>query len=165
MTTFAPILDRVMTLSRALDEVAGVPEGTTGSGWTGTSRGLWYPAVDTYETSKAFVIECDLPGVSADQVELNFERNTLTISGTRGMPFSQDSDTGSGESTVRDDLRVYSAERLWGPFTRSIRLPEHVDGDHIAAKFHQGVLTVTVPKAPSAVPRRIQISASAHDKQ
>jgi HSP20 family protein len=154
MTTFTPLVDRVVSLSRALDDVMSGSE-TGSASWTPSSRSLWYPAIDTYETGSAIVIQCDLPGVDPQQVELNFERHTLTISGTRQAPFPT-----QGDAQVRDELRVYSAERLWGPFTRSIRLPEHVDGEHIDAQFNNGVLTVTVPKAPHAVPRKIEIKAT-----
>jgi len=154
MTTVSPLVDRVFSLSRALEEAAGGADSGTAS-WAASGRNLWYPAVDTYETAKAFVIQCDLPGVDPTEVELRFERSTLTISGTRQTPFPA-----GGDEQIREDLRVYSAERLWGPFTRSIRLPEHVDGEHIEAQFKNGVLTVKVPKAPSAVPRKIEIKAA-----
>ena len=57
-------------------------------------------------------------------------------------------------------LRVYSSERLSGGFSRSIRLPEHVDAEHIEATFAQGVLTLTVPKSKGALPRKIAIKTA-----
>ncbi|GAC1515662.1 MAG: Hsp20/alpha crystallin family protein [Gemmatimonadaceae bacterium] len=156
-TIFPPLVDRMLSMSRALDDVIGQSEQTQGSPWSGSGRALWYPPIDTYETAKAFVVQCDLPGVDPDQVELHFERNTLTIAGSRRAPFpaSEQKDAAS-----REELRVYSAERVWGPFTRSLRMPEHVDGEKIDAAFANGVLTVSIPKAPSALPRKIEVKAA-----
>jgi HSP20 family protein len=109
---------------------------------------LWLPPVDAYETNDSFVIEADLPGVHPENVEISFEQNTLTIAGTRAPTLP---------ATEKTELRVYTAERVNGAFARSVRLPEYVDGEKIEARYTNGVLTVTVPKAPSALPRKIAI--------
>ena len=87
---------------------------------------LWLPAIDLYETESAFVIEADLPGVHQENVDVQFDRGTLTISGTRAATLP---------SQENGQLRVFSSERLSGSFLRSIRLPEHVDAEHIEAAF------------------------------
>jgi len=75
----------------------------------------------------------------------------LTVRGTKRSPIDPSS---------QGELRVYAAERATGGFERALRLPEFVDGDHISADFANGVLTVTVPKAQAAQPRRIAINAA-----
>jgi len=135
-------LDRMITLNRALDQAFS-------TGWTGEAR-AWVPAVDIVEKKDAYVIYAELPGVDAPQANVSFEQNVLTIRGERPSPIGA-----AGEG----DLRVYAAERVSGPFERSLRLPKFVDGERISAEFTNGVLTVTVPKAQAAQPRKIEIKA------
>jgi len=137
-------LDRMITLNRALDQAFS-------SGLTGEAR-AWVPAVDIVEKKDAYVIYAELPGVDAAQAHVSFEQNVLTIRGEKPSPIGP---AGDGE------LRVYAAERVTGPFERSVRLPKFVDGERISAEFTNGVLTVTVPKAQAAQPRTIEIKAGA----
>jgi HSP20 family protein len=134
-------LDRMITLNRAIDQAFNVAR-------PGGSR-VWVPAIDVIETKDAYVLYADLPGVDASAVNITFERNILTISGSKAPAI---------DATAQGDLRVYTAERVAGAFERSIRLPEFVDGDAIGADFSNGVLTVTVPKGRAAQPRQIKIS-------
>ena len=139
-------LDRMMTLNRALDQAFS-------SGWNGeqTNR-VWVPALDVTERQDAYIVHVDLPGVEESQLELSFEQNVLTIRGTKNASF---------DSSKDGELRVYVAERVTGAFERSIRLPEFVDGDRIAADYRNGLLTITIPKAQAARPRKIEIKATA----
>ena len=100
----------------------------------------------------AYLVHVDLPGVEQSQLELSFEQNVLTIRGTK---------TASFDSSKDGELRVYAAERVTGAFERSIRLPEFVDGDRISADYRNGLLTITIPKAQAAQPRRIEIKPAA----
>ena len=140
------MFDRMLTLNRVMDEA--VTRGTFADAETPARPQLWLPPVDIYETESAFVVEADLPGIHQENVNIQFNRNSLTISGTRGA-------TLPAKQTAQ--LRVFSAERLSGTFSRSVRLPEHVDAEKIEAAYTNGVLTVTVPKAAGARPRTIPI--------
>lgn len=151
-TNLNTVLDRMLTLSQALED------GRTDTRDLLESRPrtqLWLPAMDLYETEDAFVIAADLPGIHMENVDIQFDRGSLTISGTRGatLPASE-----------KAQLRVFSAERATGTFSRSVRLPEHVDAEKISATFADGVLTVKVPKAAAALPRKIQVRASASEQ-
>jgi len=148
---FDVAFDRMLGLSRAMDSAfSGRPFGNP----SGTGRPqLWLPAVDTYETEDAFVVEADLPGLHQENIDLNCEQGTLTITGRRASTLP------AGEQGKDQKLRVYAAERLSGAFSRSIRLPEYVDGEKIRATYTNGVLTVHIPKATAALPRRIAIEA------
>ena len=86
--------------------------------------------------------------MDASAVEISFENNTLTIRGTKA-PWLQPQEN--------EEVRVYTAERVNGPFERAVRLPEYVEGDKIEASYTQGVLTITVPKAQAARARKIEI--------
>ncbi len=150
-SNFNNVFDRLISASQLLDESAA--RATTGPSEGRARTQLWMPPVDIYETENAFVVESDLPGVHEENVDIQFDRHTLTISGTRAATLP-----------ARDksaQLRVFSAERLSGNFARSIRMPEHVDAEKIEATFAQGVLKVTVPKSSLAVARKIAISAPA----
>lgn len=136
-------LDRMLTLNRALDQAFT-------SGWT--QDRVWVPAIDVVEKKDAYEVHTELPGVDASQIDVSFEQNVLTIRGTKGSKI----EAGNG-----DELRVYAAERVTGSFERAIRLPEFVDGEHIAAKFENGLLTVSVPKAKAAQARKISIEGAA----
>jgi HSP20 family protein len=149
---FDAMFDRVLGISRAMDQAfSGRPFGTA-SGATSRPQ-LWLPAVDTYETEHAFVVEADLPGVHQENIDINFEQGTLTITGRRASTLPAN-DGANGK------LRVYAAERLSGAFSRSIRLPEYVDGEKIQATYANGVLTVNIPKAQGALPRKIAVQVA-----
>ena len=147
---FDVAFDRMLGLSRAMDQAfSGRPFGNP----SGAGRPqLWLPAVDTYETEQAFVVEADLPGLHQENIDLNFEQGTLTITGRRASTLP------AGEQG-KEKLRVYAAERLSGAFSRSIRLPEYVDGEKIRATYTNGVLTVHIPKSTGALARKIAIEA------
>jgi HSP20 family protein len=137
VTPFNTMLDRMATLSRAMDDAMTVRPGTVN----------WMPSLDAYETDQAYVVTVDLPGVAREAVDISFERNTLTMKGTRER---------SGPPGDKE-ARVFFREREWGSFERSLRFPHFVDGEKISAAFANGVLTITVPKSESALPRRIAI--------
>lgn len=145
-SSFDTMFDRMLTLSRAVDEA--VSQGTFETIDAPARPQLWLPPVDIYETESAFVVEADLPGVHQENVSIQFDRNALTISGTRAATLP---------AKEKSQLRVFSAERLSGTFSRSVRLPDHVDADKIEASYHNGVLSVTVPKAAGARARSIPI--------
>jgi len=145
--TFGTSLDRMLTLNRALDQAFN---GATGSR-------VWVPALDVAERGDAYVIYVELPGVSPEQVDVGFEQNVLTIRGTKPASF---------DVAAEGEVRVFAAERVHGGFERSVRVPEFVDADRIEATFSNGLLTITVPKAQAAQPRKIAIrGAEQSDKQ
>ena len=143
------MLDRMLTLARAMDDQFG-----TGNSQL-DSRGLWFPALDVYETESAYVVELDLPGVHPENVDLSFEQGTLTIRGQRGPTV---------KTPEKGELRVFSAERVSGSFIRSVRLPEYVDSEKIEATYDHGVLVVTIPKAAAARARKITIRGGEESK-
>lgn len=111
------------------------------------TAGAFAPALDVEESEEGYTLHVELPGVPAEDVEVSLEENVLTVSGERR--FYEDR---SAESFRR-------IERAVGRFHRSVRLPDRVDGEGVRATAKDGVLTIVVPKAEDAKPRRIQVTA------
>ena len=105
----------------------------------------WMPALDLVEAGDHFVLRADLPGMSEDDVSIEFEDGTLTISGERK---AEHEDSREGYHRV---------ERSFGTFSRSLTLPKGVDADAVTASFDRGVLEVRIPKPEQKKPRRIEI--------
>jgi HSP20 family protein len=135
-------IDRMMTLTRALDEA--LASSLNG----GPDARAWVPATDVVERRDAYLIALEVPGVDPASIDVSFEQNILTVRGSKPMGFELPQDS---------ELRVYSAERAVGNFERSVRLPDFVDGEKIAAEFQHGVLFLTVPKMQAAQSRKISI--------
>jgi HSP20 family protein len=135
-------LDRMMTLNRAMDHALV-------GGWLNEAR-AWIPALDLVERKDAYLLYVELPGVRESDMELVFEQNILTIRGAKRTAL---------DSTDVGELRVFTAERTSGAFERSIRLPDSIDRDNVVAQFAGGLLTITLPKAKTAQPRRIEINS------
>jgi len=123
-------------LDRALGEVA---DGATVS---------WIPRVDIHEEDDRFVVTADLPGVEGKDIEITAEKGVLTLKGERRS--EKKSSTNGFESI----------ERASGTFLRRFTLPESLDAEAIKASHVNGVLEITIPKRPTAQPRRIEIQAA-----
>ena len=133
-------------MNRLFNTVFDAP--TTG-GDGGTMR-RWMPAMDLLETADHFVLRADLPGLGEDDVKIELEDNTLTISGERK---SEHEDKGEG---------FYRVERAFGSFSRSLKLPQGVDPEKVSASFDRGVLEARIPKPEQRKPRRIEIAGDGH---
>ena len=111
------------------------------------------PAVmpmDAWREGEAFIVEFDLPGVKADSVNLDVERNVLTVHAER--------------PGLDQNREMVSAERARGVFSRQLFLGDNLDTEHIQASYQDGVLRLTIPVAEKAKPRRITITNS-HEKE
>jgi HSP20 family protein len=110
--------------------------------------GNWMPSVNVTETKDNLVLTAELPGMREENVSIELENNVLTISGEK-----------MEERTEGEEERRYHVwERSYGAFRRSFTLPRTVKADEITARFHNGVLTVDLPKAAEAKGRKIEIS-------
>ena len=129
-------------MNRLFNTVFDAPA-TPGNG--GTMR-RWVPAMDLLETADHFVLRADLPGMTQEDVKIELEDSTLTVSGERK---SEHEDKQEG---------YYRVERAFGSFSRSLTLPKGIDADAVTANFENGVLEIRVPKPEERKPRRISIS-------
>ena len=138
--TMTNTLDRMLTLNRALDEAFT-------SSMNGETARVWVPAIDLIEKKDAYVVRAELPGVDRSGIDISFEKNILTISGQKSAMLD----------AKDEELRVFAAERVSGTFSRSLRMPDYIDGEKISAEHKDGLLTITIPKAELAQPRRIEV--------
>ena len=117
-----------------------------------TALANWSPAVDIYETEGELVVKADLPDVNEKDIDIRVENNMLTIRGERHF-----------EDKVNKDnyLRV---ERSYGTFARSFSLPNTVNTEGIHADYHNGLLTVHMPKREESKPKQIKVGVSTDGK-
>ena len=101
--------------------------------------------VDAYRRGNEFKLHLDLPGVDPDSIELIVEKDLLTVRATRTW-------------TRAEDDQIQVLERAQGEFSRQLFLGESLDRDHITAAYENGVLTVTIPVAEEAKPRKVEIT-------
>lgn len=138
-------LREMATLQNEVNRLFGTFFDTPTGAVSGNGIRRWMPAMDLVETEDHFVLRADLPGMSEEDVAIEVQDRTLTLSGER-----------RAEHESKDE-GYYRLERASGTFARSLTLPEGVDADAIAASFDKGVLEVRIPKPEEVKPRRVSI--------
>jgi HSP20 family protein len=133
---------------RELDRLTQQLLNTTGT-W---SRPSVMP-MDAYREGEEYVIALDLPGVSTDAIDIDVERNMLTVRAER-RPV-----------TKADDVQMELSERPLGVFSRQVMLADTLDTEHIKADYNAGVLTLRIPIAERAKPRKIAIGGGSAHKE
>ena len=131
---------------RELDRLTQQLFGTNGT----TSRPAMMP-MDAYRHGEQFVVHFDLPGVDPSSIDLDVERNVLTVKAER-------------TPTYGEDVELQVAERPRGVFTRQLFLGDTLDADHVEAHYDAGVLTLRLPIAEKAKPRKIEITGGTTPK-
>ena len=126
-------------MSRLMNSFAG--------GGNGESTRSWVPALDVWETENEIVYALDLPGIPEDDISIEFEDGSLTVTAERER-----------KQEVSDD-KLYRFERRFGTYSRTFGLPQGVTEDDIKAEYRDGVLEVHVSKPEQVKPRRIQIGS------
>ena len=137
-TTLTPIVSLRREMDRLFDDAFGRVTPSPAS---------WTPAVDVRETKDAWLFEAELPGVDPASVEVTADQKVLKLRGEKAAQRSEG-----------DETRWVSVERVTGSFERSFRLPSAVREDAIEARYVNGLLTVTVPKAELPQARKIPVS-------
>lgn len=112
--------------------------------------GYLRPAVDIHERPEAYEILAELPGVAAENVSVNVEKNVLTLQAERN----------ENHESTDEQTGFRHVERFRGTFRRSFQLPETVNADAIDAKLADGVLRVTLPKRDAPGARKIAVNAA-----
>jgi HSP20 family protein len=128
---------------RELDRLSQQFFGANGT----TSRPAVMP-MDAYRSGEAFVVHFDLPGVDPAAIELDVERHVLTVKAERSLP-------------AQDGAEYQVSERPRGVFSRQLFLGDTLDVEHIDASYDAGVLTLRIPVAEQAKPRKIAINSAA----
>jgi HSP20 family protein len=117
-----------------------------------SEMGTWAPAVDIYETEQELVLKADLPEVNQQEIDIRIENNMLTIRGERKF---------HNEVSQDNYLRV---ERAYGPFSRSFSLPNTLNTEAIKADYHNGVLSIRMPKREESRPKQIRIGVGSNGR-
>jgi HSP20 family protein len=129
---------------RELDRLAAQVFGTT-------ARPAAMP-MDAWREGDHFIVEFDLPAVDPESVDVDVERNVLTVRAERRLQSDK-------------DIELIAAERPRGVFSRQVILGDALDTEHIEASYQAGVLRLTVPVAEKAKPRKIMIQNDAQNRQ
>jgi len=145
VTRFEP-WNIVNLLHRDLDALAGHRLGRVAT--ADGSVADWTPAVDVTEEKDRFVLRADLPGVSAEDIDVRMEDGVLGLSGERHRESAEAVDG------------VRRIERVTGKFFRRFSLPDTADAENITARNTHGILEVTIPKLPEVQSRRIAVDAA-----
>jgi HSP20 family protein len=112
-------------------------------GWANAS----YMPLDLYETEHEYVAKLAVPGLKPDNFEITMQQNALII-------------RGNTQAEQQEGIRYHVREQRFGDFSRTIQFPTSVDADKIQASLADGILTLRVPKAEAAKPKRITVKAS-----
>ena len=107
-----------------------------------------YPAVNVSQDDAAFYLRAELPGMQAEDLDLSVDNNKVTVRGARAIPVEH------------EGTSFHRRERVAGSFARTVALPADIDADGVTAAYRDGLLTVTVPKAPEAKPRQITVATN-----
>lgn len=110
------------------------------------SDSVWNPSVDLSETEDGYEIKAEIPGMNKKDIKISCRDNVLRLSGERKH---EEDEKGKN---------YHRAERTYGAFQRSFRLPHEVKVEEINAKYRDGVLYVEIPKAEKAKPKEIAVS-------
>ena len=134
MLRFDPFRD----LDRMAEQLLGVP--------AGSPRVPRFMPMDLYRSGDHYVLHADLPGVDPGSIDVSVDNGTLTLTAER-----------SGRT--EESVQWIASERFAGRYMRQLSLGDGIDADRIAATYENGVLTVTIPMAEKAKPRRIEVQA------
>ncbi len=105
------------------------------------------PALNVVEDGDSIVIEAEVPGLKSGDVEVSFESGELTLKGEKKFE-------------AKENAPVHRRERVYGAFTRTLTLPWEITADKITAEMKDGVLTVVLPKAEVAKPRKVAVKVA-----
>ncbi len=139
-----PSFDRWANLRDEMNSLFELPS-MAGSGRQAQLFNGWNPALDLYQTPDNVMAVVELPGMRKEDIEISLHDGTLTIAGER-------------QSATNDGEKAERTERFSGKFRRSVTLPTRIDAGKVSATYKDGILTVTLPKAEEAKPKKIEVS-------
>jgi HSP20 family protein len=139
-------LERLYALQREFDRAF---EGEANGG-----SATWVPAMDVVETTDEVLCHLEVPGMTADDIDIRVQDNVLVVSGEKKASTEEHKEGG-----------FRSIERRYGRFERSFTLPRSIDTSHVTARHENGVLTIVLPKAEASKPRRVEIEGSTRARE
>jgi HSP20 family protein len=142
---FSTAFDRLATLREEMDRLFGTPFGPIQR--SAVSLHSWSPPLDVYQDKDSFTVVVDVPGLKKENIDISLREQNLTISGGRAAEENR------GEQGFR-------AERFYGSFQRTVRLPTRVDPNNVTASYQDCILKIVLPKAEAAGPKQIAVSVN-----
>ena len=145
MAVFPNPFNELLRLQHDLESLLNRPTSDVSFGPSATGV---FPPVNVFRGRQGdVVIRAELPGVKPDDIEVTTEGRRLTINGER-------------KADTSDNAAYHRRERPWGKFSRAIHLPADLDVEKAEARFHQGVMTLRIPRSQAAKPRPITVQAA-----
>ena len=144
MAVFNPF-NELLRLQHDLESLLNRP--TSDVSFGSSAAGVFPPVNVFHDQQGDVVIRAELPGVKPEDIEVTTEARRLTIKGER-------------KADTADKAAYHRRERAWGKFSRAIHLPADLDVEKAEARFHQGVMTLRIPRAQAAKPRQITVQAA-----
>ena len=144
MAVFNPF-NELLRLQHDLESLLNRP--TSDVSFGSSAAGVFPPVNVFHDQQGDVVIRAELPGVKPEDIEVTTEARRLTIKGER-------------KADTADKAAYHRRERAWGKFSRAIHLPADLDVGKAEAHFHQGVMTLRIPRAQAAKPRQITVKAA-----
>ena len=135
-------LETLLTIQDALD-AAMMP---TNSNLGASFHSKTFPAVNLFKQGHSYVLKAEIPGLSKESIEVEVKNDCIRISGSRRPDFSS------------PEVSLHRAERDFGKFDRTVKLPIQIDRDRILAEFEDGILTVKMDQSESDKPAKIAIN-------
>ncbi|MBD5408186.1 MAG: Hsp20/alpha crystallin family protein [Treponema sp.] len=118
------------------------------------------PKVDVTECKDCYNLEMELPGLTEKDVNIDLDRNVLTISSAKEEKKENDGDEKKAKDEEKNKKSFLIRERRTTMFSRSFTLPDDVDSEKVSAVFKNGILTVNMPRKETPSPKRIAIAAA-----
>ena len=130
----ASLTDLASDFENLFEQVFGEP---------GQPQNTWTPRANVLENDSSYLVEIELPGLSADDVAVELKEGRLSVSGEK--------------TSVENDMTVLKSETRNGKFSRSFKFPAQLSADKISANFKNGMLSVELPKSEAVLSRKIEI--------
>lgn len=107
-----------------------------------------YPPINVWSNEEQVIVQAELPGYAADDIDISVVQNTLTLRGERKP------------DALKEGEQYHRRERRTGQFVRTVELPFEVDNDKVQADYQAGILSISLPRAEATRPKRIEVKAS-----
>lgn len=146
LLNLSPNMDPINTLLSLQQELNRVFEQPLGFDLGLSGRGV-FPPVNVFSDREGYVVRMEIPGVTPEEVQIESQGRTVTISGKR-------------EVFTPENASFHRRERNGGEFSRALQLPADVDLEHANAAYRCGMLTIRIPKKEEAKPRHITVQAA-----
>lgn len=143
MLTYWSDVDRTLA---AMEDFRRRVERFLGNGSSAVSTATW-PRVNIYDTGQAFELKAELPGLTEQEIDVSLNQDVVTVSGQR-------------KPDEPEGYSIHRQERAPARFSRSFTLPCRIDRENVEAKLKDGILTVTLNKAPESKPRQITVTTA-----